>query len=209
MGWQLKTLLAGIVFAVSVGTGIVGASAHSFKLALVAPMSGASAAIGKHFREGILLATRERDGHQNEESDGHLGGLDVYILPIDGGLGRIQVLAEVKEAVRRQQVQFITGIGYSHTSAVHQLVAGTKTIFIEPNTNSPATGNIESVLKLTARDLKIFRDTFEKAFGYRPSPDAWEGYIIARLIDRVIRDNGEDVADVENLRKALARIQSR
>ncbi len=209
MVWQLKTLVAGLVFALSLGTGVVGASAHSFKLALIAPMSGTNAAIGRHFRDGILLATRERDGHQNEESDGHLGGLDVYIVLIDGGPGRIKVLAEVKEAVRRQQVQFIAGIGYSHTSAVHQLVAGTKTIFIGPHTKIPTPGNIESVLKLTARDLKIFRDTFEKAFGYRPSPDAREGYIVARLIDRVIRDNGEDVADVENLRNALARIQSR
>ncbi len=65
------------------------------------------------------------------------------------------------------------------------------------------------MLKLTALDLNIFRDTFEKEFGYRPSPDAWEGYVIARLIDRASRDNGEDVADVENLRKALARILSR
>ncbi|HSG95807.1 MAG TPA: hypothetical protein VLA28_09815, partial [Afifellaceae bacterium] len=59
------------------------AYAHSFNVALLVGSSGPAAGEDEQVRDGFLLATRERDSHPDEESDGHLGGLDVYLLMVE------------------------------------------------------------------------------------------------------------------------------
>ena len=59
------------------------AAAHSFRAGLLLPLSGPSTGAGKQILDGFMLATKERDAHPDTESDGHLGGLDVYISRID------------------------------------------------------------------------------------------------------------------------------
>ena len=71
----LLALIAGVmVFAPP-------AWAHSFNVALIIPASPE----GREIRDGFMLATTERDSHPDEESDGHLGGLDVYVTVIEAG----------------------------------------------------------------------------------------------------------------------------
>ncbi len=65
----LTSILLTLAFAQSV-------SAHAFNVLLLGSTSENYTDVYDAFR----LATKERDGHANEESDGHLGGLDVYIL---------------------------------------------------------------------------------------------------------------------------------
>ena len=60
-------------------TGI--ASAHSFTVGLLVVGEDVDASLAEAVR-GFLLAADERDGHANETSDGHLGGVDVQLLPL-------------------------------------------------------------------------------------------------------------------------------
>jgi hypothetical protein len=55
-----------------------GALAHSFNVVMVVPADW-SQEVRTDMINGFLVASAERDSHANEESDGHLGGLDVYI----------------------------------------------------------------------------------------------------------------------------------
>ncbi len=57
------------------------ALAHSFTAALLVVGEDREASIAEAVR-GFLLAADERDGHANETSDGHLGGVDVHVLPL-------------------------------------------------------------------------------------------------------------------------------
>ncbi|MCJ8323336.1 MAG: hypothetical protein HRU29_04585 [Rhizobiales bacterium] len=53
------------------------AMAHSFTVALV--IDGANP-YSAQIKADFVRAAQERDGHADETADGHLGGLDVYIL---------------------------------------------------------------------------------------------------------------------------------
>ncbi|PZR00207.1 MAG: hypothetical protein DI533_06330 [Cereibacter sphaeroides] len=57
------------------------ASAHSFTAALLVVGADREANLAEAVR-GFLLAADEKDGHANETSDGHLGGVDVQVLPL-------------------------------------------------------------------------------------------------------------------------------
>jgi hypothetical protein len=63
--------------------------AHSFNVVMVVPDDLAQGT-RNDMAAAFLVASEERDGHANEESDGHLGGLDVYItLAAAGDQARI------------------------------------------------------------------------------------------------------------------------
>lgn len=57
------------------------AAAHSFTSGLLVVGEDSEARLAEAVR-GFLLAADERDGHLNETSDGHLGGVDVQVLPL-------------------------------------------------------------------------------------------------------------------------------
>ncbi len=57
-----------------------GAAAHEFTVALIAPETSVT-----QVRNGFLLASSERDGHPNETSEGHLGGLDAQLEIVTPG----------------------------------------------------------------------------------------------------------------------------
>jgi hypothetical protein len=54
------------------------ALAHSFNVVVALP-AGLSGDTRSDISTALLVASEERDGHAEEESDGHLGGLDVYL----------------------------------------------------------------------------------------------------------------------------------
>lgn len=79
---SVLTLSRSPVLLAALWIGMSGiASAHSFTAALLVVGEdrevGLAEAVG-----GFLLAAGERDGHANETSDGHLGGVDVHVLPL-------------------------------------------------------------------------------------------------------------------------------
>lgn len=78
--------LSGHIFKLMLGVLILlalaptPARAHEFVVSLRAVGADRDQILADALR-GFLLATTERDAHANEQSNGHLGGLDVYIIP--------------------------------------------------------------------------------------------------------------------------------
>ncbi len=70
-------------FLIGMGT---SASAHEFTAGLHVAGLGSETRLAE-IVAGFLLAADERDGHEGETSDGHLGGVDVQVLllPHDSG----------------------------------------------------------------------------------------------------------------------------
>ncbi len=79
---RVQTAIKQSVLAVAVWMALSGnALAHSFTAALIVVDDILEARLAEAVR-GFLLAADEQDGHANETSDGHLGGVDVHVLPL-------------------------------------------------------------------------------------------------------------------------------
>ncbi len=164
-----------------------GAKAHSFNVALIIALTEHSDANIRLVRDGFLLATRERDSHPDTVSDGHLGGLDVYLFPVD--LKR-QSMAGVRALLQREQIDILAVIGPdSAVEQIRPLVAGSNTVLLAPG-------------RLRSAPTEAFAKAFQAAFGYAPARPAAEGYNAARRIDAAIRPL-DGVGDSAALRRAL------
>jgi len=127
-----------------------------------------------------IFATTERDGHPDEESDGHLGGLDVYVKQADtpaalNGLeADIVVLLGSKETTGQFTGQ-LTGqlTGQVDQNQIAILVPGTTPF---SNTENPGVTN--------------FITTYKNAYGSAPTAQAAQGYNAARRIAAAIRTQG-------------------
>ncbi len=183
----MKTILP-IAVLVAGLTGFAGtANAHSFNVALVIALAEPSAANSRQVRDGFLLATRERDNHPDEESDGHLGGLDVYLYPVD--LDR-ESLAGVRALLQREQIEILAVVGQDEAAEeIGPLIEGSRTVLLAPG-------------RLPSTSMEAFKNAFQAAFGYPPSTPAAEGYNAARRIDAAVRPLG-GVDDRVALRRAL------
>lgn len=170
-----KTTLAILVVAAS--TGLFGnpAFSHSFNVALVLPGSPATSAQARQIREGFLLATTERDGHPDEESDGHLGGLDVYVRQA------------TTPASLDADIVVLLGSENS-TTQFSQKVDQNNTALLHPGKNPFA--NTES------SSVSNFITTYTKAYGSAPTASAAQGYNAARRIEIAVRQQG--AADDKN-----------
>ena len=193
---MLAILLATIVPATISST---DALAHRFTVALVAPISGTDSDVGRQARDGFRLATTERDGHSNEESDGHLGGLDVYILEIDANQVASALLQEIELLVEREQVEIVASLAAPTLNQdLRRQLTGTNAVLIEASeTVSPET---------TTMDGEAFATVFEKMFSQTPAGPAYRGYGVARLIDQIVRAIEGDFSDLDNVRSAVARV---
>jgi outer membrane PBP1 activator LpoA protein len=96
------------VAAAAILLSMSAANAHSFNVALLVGQSGPAASEGDQIRDGFLLATRERDSHPDEESDGHLGGLDVYFFVVEG---RDDPLAGVRALLGQRTIDILAVTG--------------------------------------------------------------------------------------------------
>ena len=174
------------------GAAVIGpgqAAAHSFKVGFIAPFSGPSAAAGAAQRDGFLVATRERDSHADEVADGHLGGLDVYLLPVDSGAGVEAVLGEVAALIEREQLEIVTGDLSAHLkAAVLAAIAETPAVFVDMAGAPPAD-------ETGGPGRPAFAATFEADTGTAPSAEAFKGYRAARVIDHAVRSLGGDFSD--------------
>ncbi|MCK5273722.1 MAG: hypothetical protein KAJ11_10195 [Alphaproteobacteria bacterium] len=183
----MKTILPIAVLVAGLTGFVETAKAHSFNVALVIALAEPSAGDARQVRDGFLLATRERDGHPDEESDGHLGGLDVYLYPVN--LER-ESLAGVRALLRREQIDILAVIGPDEAAEeIRPLVAGSKTQLLGPG-------------RLQSASTESFTNAFLAAFGYRPATPAAEGYNAGRRIDAAVRPLG-GVDDRPSLRRAL------
>lgn len=133
----MRTILVLTVLVSAIGLAPYPVSAHSFKVALVATVSGPMAGPGKQARDGFMLATTERDGHPDQESDGHLGGLDVYVTLIDPRHSPASARASVRNLIGKTGIDFVIVAGNQKSlAAIHPLVTGSR-IFLIATTPSP------------------------------------------------------------------------
>lgn len=174
-----------------------GAAAHSFKTAFIAPMSGAQADIGRDALAGFMFATAERDAHPDQESDGHLGGLDVYVLVVDAAADTDLLLTSIAALVERERVEIVAGVLTAELEAVVRDrigETGAVAVFAAPATDA------------TTMRGEPFAEVFQSRVGRAPSRHAMRGYAVARIIDRLVRRLGGDFSDrtavIEALRAA-------
>ncbi len=156
------------------------AYAHRFYVALVIPLSNAEAGQGRQYRQGFMLATTERDSHPEEESDGHLGGLDVYVSVIDS---QGDISAEVERIISQGRIDIVTVIGSEKTlTLVGDLLEGEEIALLLPGHTPFSRSDMPAVVGFTS--------AFEGQYGGKPSARAAQGYNAARRIDVAVRTQG-------------------
>jgi hypothetical protein len=154
------------------------ATAHEFVVALKAVGVERDSILTDALR-GFLLATPERDSHADEISNGHLGGLDVYILTQPAGVAAR--FPELKDAPH-DRPDIIVVFGPSN-GVVAEIEKTDDESVIYP-------GTLHSDNRWTgaeARDPESFAARYIAAFGQPASRSAAEGYNAARRIDAAIR----------------------
>ena len=108
-----------------------GASAHSFQAGLLFPYSGPSAKAGRQVLDGFMLATKERDAHPDTESDGHLGGLDVYLSRIDSAGTSAATTLKSMALLRQKKIEFLAAFASPEAlSALYPDAAAAKVFLI-------------------------------------------------------------------------------
>lgn len=154
--------------------------AHSFNVALVILPSDAAPVQGREIREGFLLAAKERDGHPDQESDGHLGGLDVYVTVI---YAKNDATADIRRIVTRGEVDIVAAFGSETALApIEKLLDGPKVVLLLPGQSPFSNSGLPAVA--------AFISAYEREYGRRPSFHAAQGYHAARRIDVAVRAQG-------------------
>lgn len=152
----------------------VAAAAHSFTTLIVGPDDDPAAL--EAVVDGFRLATRERDGHPDETSDGHLGGLDVHITARGAGEG-------VDDNAAAADFVLVAGDDALFQAVAH--AAGPHAIVLRPGQLPP-----EAVWTGAVPGGADFAGRFRDAFGRPPDRAAAEGYNAARRIDAAVRPIG-------------------
>lgn len=203
----------GAAIAVALLYGPSGAAAHSFRAGLLLPLSGPSAGTGKQILDGFMLATKERDAHPGTESDGHLGGLDVYLSRINSADTGGPKAAARKTGVllRREKIEFLTAFASPETiNAAYPAAAGAKVFMIalgeaprkiEGKSCAPYFISISRRKETGAN--QSFAANFQKEYGRAPTRLAALGYDAARLIASAVRALGGELDNRAALRRAL------
>ncbi len=202
-------MAASIVAALVCGPS--GAAAHSFRAGLLLPFSGPSAGEGKQILDGFMLATKERDAHPGTESDGHLGGLDVYLSRIDGAGVPETAAQKARALLRREKIEFLAVFASSEAlNSLYPDAAGAK-VFLLGLGDAPRkiAGKAcpSYFISISRRkgtgNGRAFAANFKKEYGRAPSRLAALGYDAARLIGSAVRALGGELADRAALRRAL------
>ncbi len=174
------------------------ALAHSFQLGVIVPLTGPDSQFGAEALDGLRLATRERDSHPDETSDGHLGGLDSYLHPIDSALLSQPELLAAEIGARPLDIV---------TVAVRDADTGTLATILEgprmPVLCPPGPGPVPAD-ELDSADAQDFRRAFRTEFGYQATQAAATGYNAGRVVDTAVRELG-----VVTDKAALVRLCSR
>ncbi len=170
------------------------ALAHSFNVTMLVPIDSSDRR-GDAI-EAFLLASGERDAHANEESDGHLGGLDVYLevivvdhlaFPPDiaGMEGAPDIVVDLANALNGQGFEDMPGGAGPVMVKIPALTPEDERAYL-PSGPAP------------------FSVRFEARTGRAPGEIATLAYVAARRIDEAVRALG----GVDE-RAALARLMQR
>lgn len=193
-GYGVLTFSRAIVAALGLMvTGAGSVMAHSFSVGILTPDAPDKAQLISAVR-GFLVASAERDGHPDETADGHVGGLDVNIVPIFDG-----TVIEMKELrhASTTRLDLIVSLGADDSSLGMAPGQTTATVILSP-------GDLpDGWFTDTGQDS--FPARYRAAFGAKPDQAAAAGYNAARRIELAVRPLG-GVADAAALAAALAEI---
>lgn len=161
-----RHLLSGAILAVA-GT---WAAAHEFTAGLVVAGPRAAPRLAEVVN-GFLLAADERDGHAHETSDGHLGGVDVHVLPLprEAGAGIGGLLGNPSDPP-----DVVVVFGDAPVSPA----------LLPPGIPVVRSGTLPPDAE---RERGDFAARYRAAYGSAPTRDAARGYNEARRLDLAIR----------------------
>lgn len=128
-----------------------------------------------------MLAARERDSHAGQESDGHLGGLDVYVYPADSEAMAAETTGNMLTS-RKIDVVAVSAAG-NVLVRVAALAGDAQAVVIKITELAPLSGTGIT----PAPSAGAFVEAFRAAYGYEPGPAATQGYQVARRIDEAVR----------------------
>lgn len=178
--------LVALLLTVSVAVNPSIGWAHSFTVAVHVVGENQSSALASAVR-GMRLAATERDGHADETADGHLGGLDLFILPRPAGVAHGITWSK---GAPPGEPDIIVVIGPPDAVATAIQASQVETVTIGSGV-------------LPVDTPEEFADRYQAAYGIAHDRWAAEGYNAARRIDLAVRAQG-DVADRGQLSEALA-----
>ena len=174
--------------------------AHSFDIAIIAAFGTDQ---GPSLWNGMRVATRERDGHVYETSDGHLGGVDSQLVRFDTAnesdallarllkIGEVQgfIIAVLMKADQELLAQIPENIPY-----IAILVDGDAV-----NSNS----NLLQPKQIQGNGRQIFQENYVDQYQRPPTEAALAGYTAARLIDAAIRQTDGDFTHSKAVQQAF------
>lgn len=171
------------------------AIAHEFVVSLRAVGAEREVILQDALR-GFLLATAERDAHANEESNGHLGGLDVYIIPQPESIAAR--FPDLKTAPGGPP-DIVAVIGASPDVTAEVAAIRDEGPILQPGLLHDANGWTVA----DALDPDSFAARYIANYGQPASQWAARGYNAARRIDAAVRPLG-GVDDRAALERAFA-----
>ncbi|MFL4990878.1 MAG: ABC transporter substrate-binding protein [Microvirga sp.] len=123
MNGTIKTL--GLAAAVTLAAAPAMAQ-EKLKVGLLLTLSGPSAVLGQHARDGFQLAVKDLGGK--------LGGRDVEVIVVDDELKPDVAVTKVKGLIERDKVDFVVGPIFSNVAvATHKPIVDSKTFYISVN----------------------------------------------------------------------------
>jgi hypothetical protein len=147
------------------------AAAHEFTAALYMTGEMREARLAEAVN-GFLLAADERDGHSDETSDGHLGGVDVQVLPLPvAAAGRVSGLV---------------GTPRNPPGVVVVFGPGPEPADLDPDSVVLRPGALPDSWASPDRSGS-FAARYRDAYGVMPTVAAAQGYNAARRLDLAIR----------------------
>ncbi len=199
------SLLIGIILTASVGA----VWAHSFNLGFIIPLSGPRLESGQQALDGFLLATTEEDGHPDETSDGHLGGLDSHVLKVDSGTDSTEMLKRLEILMQTREPIFVTGLFTAENiELIKESLKRKNTVLFDPAESAMWQLVLTAPGQLKSMSGDSFSTRFQNRYGYEPTSAVMRGYVAARLIAATVRSLPEEqLENSQELALALARLQ--
>ncbi len=125
------TLAAAAGLALTVGT---AAAQEKLKIGMMVTLSGPSAVLGQHQRDGFNLALKQKGGK--------LGGVDTEVVIVDDELKPDVAVQKVQGLIERDKVDIVTGVTFSNVMmAIAKPVFDSRTFLVSSNAGpSPLAG---------------------------------------------------------------------
>jgi hypothetical protein len=194
------SIVSRLLVALSAFIFINTAAAHSFNLVFIAPLTNKS---GESALNSFLLATREQDSHENEESDGHLGGLDSYIYKVDIMKGEMTMPKELESTIRKSEPLF--AVGSRLNASILNMLGKNGVVTIDPMSSKAWASTAADPDQLKLMNGEKFACEFRRSYGREPDLQAIHGYLAARIIAAVVRNSDEQALnDPDELKQTLS-----